>query len=288
MRLGVVFPQIEIGQDPGGVRAYAEAVEDLGYDHLLAFDHILGADPERHAPWTGAYTKDSLFHEPFVLFGFLAAITSRIELATSVLVLSQRQAALVAKQAAEVDVLTGGRLRLGVGIGWNEVEYEALNEDWHTRGARSEEQVQLMRALWTQEVVNFDGRFHKVTAAGINPLPVQRPIPVWFGGHADKVMRRIARIGDGLILSSNDPPTERRAALVQRLRDYVKEEGRDPSEVGLDARANFRDGIPQAVAEARKWQKMGATHLSFNTMSAALDTPDKHIDAIRQFKEAMG
>ena len=206
MRLGVVFPQTEIGTDPGPIRAFAQAAEELGYLHILAFDHVLGADIRDRPGWNGAYDYTHLFHEPFVLFGYLAAVTSRAELVTSVLILGQRQTALVAKQAAEVDVLTGGRLRLGIGIGWNEVEYEALNENFHNRGARSEEQVALMRALWTQEVVNFDGRWHKVTAAGINPLPVQRPISVWFGGRADAVLRRIARIGDGFIMSSNQPP----------------------------------------------------------------------------------
>ncbi len=287
MRLGVVFPQTEVGADPGAVRAFAQAAEDLGYQHILAFDHVLGADTGSRPDWQGAYTNKDLFHEPFVLFGHLSAVTSRIEFVTGVLVLSQRQTALVAKQAAEVDVLSGGRTRLGIGIGWNDVEYEALNENFHNRGARSEEQVSLMRALWTQEVVTFQGKWHTVTAAGINPLPVQRPIPVWFGGHADKVLRRIAHIGDGLILSSNDPPNERRAAAIQRMRGYAQEAGRDPAAIGLDARANMRDGLDEAMAQAAKWQELGATHLSFNTMNAGLKGVDRHIDAIRRFKEAM-
>jgi probable F420-dependent oxidoreductase len=287
MQLGVVFPQTEIQTDPGAIRAYAEAAEGLGYRHMLAFDHVLGADPAGHPGWSGRYSHRHMFHEPFVLFGFLAAVTKAIEFATSVLILGQRQTALVAKQAAEVDVLTGGRLRLGIGTGWNAVEYEALDMEFHDRGARSEEQIELMRALWTQEVVDFEGKWHKVTAAGINPLPVQRPIPVWIGGWAEPVIRRAARIADGLILASRDNP-EQRAGPIQRMREYAREAGRDPDTLGLDCRANLADGMDGALAQAAQWQELGATHLSFNSMDSGLARPDDHIDAIRQFKEAMG
>ena len=287
MQLGVVFPQTEIQTDPGAIRAYAEAAEGLGYRHTLAFDHVLGADPAGHPGWAGRYSHRHMFHEPFVLFGFLAAVTKTIEFATSVLILGQRQTALVAKQAAEVDVLTGGRLRLGIGTGWNAVEYEALDMEFHDRGARSEEQIELMRALWTQEVVDFDGKWHKVTAAGINPLPVQRPIPVWLGGWAEPVIRRAARIADGLILASRDNP-EQRAGPIQRMREYAREAGRDPDTLGLDCRANLADNMDGALAQAAQWQELGATHLSFNSMDSGLARPDDHIDAIRQFKEAMG
>ena len=176
MELGVVFPQTEIGSDPIAVRDYAQAAEQLGYTHLIVYDHVLGADTTRHENWQGGYTLESMFHEPFVLFGYLAGVTSTIELVTAVLILGQRQTALVAKQAAEVDVLSGGRLRLGIGVGWNHVEYEALGENFHDRGRRSEEQIELLRALWTEEAVDFHGRWHNVTHAGISPLPVQRPI----------------------------------------------------------------------------------------------------------------
>ena len=287
MQLGVVFPQTEIQTDPGAIRAYAEAAEGLGYRHMLAFDHVLGADPAGHPGWSGRYSHRHMFHEPFVLFGFLAAVTKTIEFATSVLILGQRQTALVAKQAAEIDVLTGGRLRLGIGTGWNAVEYEALDMEFHDRGARSEEQIELMRALWTQEVVDFEGKWHKVTAAGINPLPVQRPIPVWIGGWAEPVIRRAARIADGLILASRDNP-EQRAGPIQRMREYAREAGRDPDTLGLDCRANLADGMDGALAQAAQWQELGATHLSFNSMDSGLARPDDHIDAIRQFKEAMG
>ena len=197
MQLGAIFPQTEIGADPAAVRDFAQAAEGLGYEHLLVFDHVLGADASKRESWERPYSHVDTFHEPFVLFGYLAAITETIQMTTGILILPQRQTALVAKQAAAVDVLTGGRLRLGIGIGWNDVEYEALGENFGNRGRRSAEQIELLRLLWTQDVVNYEGRYHKVTHAGINPLPVQRPIPLWFGGGAPQVVRRLARLGDG-------------------------------------------------------------------------------------------
>ena len=188
MRIGVVFPQLEIGNDPALIRDYAQAAESLGYDHILVYDHVLGANRETHDWLRGPYRHPDAFHEPFVLFGYLAGLTEKIELVTGILILPQRQTALVAKQAAEVDVLSGGRLRLGIGIGWNSVEYEALGEDFSNRGRRSEEQIEVMRGLWTNDLVTLNGRWHTITDAGINPLPVQRPIPVWFGGYDDRVL----------------------------------------------------------------------------------------------------
>ena len=204
MKIGVVFPQTEIGADPAAVRDYAQAAEELGYAHLMVYDHVLGADTSRHADWQGSYTSESMFHEPFVLFGYLAGITAKLELVTAVLILGQRQTALVAKQAAEVDLLTGGRLRLGVGVGWNHVEYEALNQGFGDRGRRYAEQITLLREFWTKDVVGFEGKYHKIDHAGINPQPVQRPIPIWMGAGAranpvpnDRVLRRVARLADG-------------------------------------------------------------------------------------------
>jgi probable F420-dependent oxidoreductase len=197
MRIGAVFPQMEIGDDPGAIRSWAQAVEELGYQHVLAFEHVLGAGTDTRPGWQHAYTSETLFHEVFVLFGYLAAVTSRVELVTGVLVLPQRQTALVAKQAAEVDVLSGGRLRLGVGVGWNEVEYQALGASFGDRGARSEEQVEVLRRLWAEPTITYSGRWHQVDNAGINPLPVRRRIPVWFGGHAEAALRRVGRVGDG-------------------------------------------------------------------------------------------
>ena len=286
MRLGVIFPQTELPPDPGAIRAYAQAAEELGYDHLLAYDHVLGADPSARPGWTGVYNHTHPFHEPFVLFGYLAAITRRLELVTGVLILTQRQTALVAKQAAEVDVLSGGRLRLGVGLGWNEVEYEALGEDFHTRGRRCEEAIAVMRALWTEEVANFQGRWHRVTAAGINPMPVQRPIPIWIGGRAEEVLKRTARLADGFFPMV--PPDERGREVVERIRRYAQEAGRDPSTIGFEGRVGLGTRTAEeCAAQAADWRALGATHLTFNTMGAGFKTADEHIAAIRHFKSVM-
>jgi probable F420-dependent oxidoreductase len=217
MKIGAIFPQTEIGSDPIGVRDYAQAVEDMGFSHILIYDHVVGAAPQgRDFPM--AYTDQSLFHEPFVLFGYLAGFTKRVELMTGVIILPQRQTVLVAKQAAEVDVLSDGRLRLGVGIGWNPVEYEALNENFHNRGRRIEEQVEVMRQLWTEPVVEYHGKWHQIDRAGLNPLPIQQPIPVWFGGSAEPALQRLARIADGWIPIRK--PLEGWAAVVERVRGY--------------------------------------------------------------------
>jgi probable F420-dependent oxidoreductase len=228
-----------------------------------------------------------MFHEPFVLFGYLAAFTRRLELVTGVIILGQRQTALVAKQAAEVDVLTGGRLRLGIGIGWNHVEYEALGTNFHDRGRRSEEQLAVLRALWTQEVVDFKGHWHQITQAGLNPLPVQRPIPLWLGGRAEAVIKRVGRLADGWF--PQFPPDQAGEDTLNRMRRYAQEAGRDPAAIGIEGRINFGAGTPDTWAqEAEAWQKVGATHLSVNTMRAGLGSPEAHIKAIRQFKEAVG
>jgi probable F420-dependent oxidoreductase len=196
VKIGVVFPQTEIGRDPAVIRDYAQAVEAMGYTHILAFDSVVGANPDRPGGWTSQYDYRHAFHEPFVLFGFLAGVTRSIELVTGVVILPQRQTALVAKQAAEVDVLSGGRLRLGIGVGWNPVEFEALGEHIENRGKRVEEQLEVMRLLWTRELVTYQGQWHRVPDAGIRPLPVQQPIPVWMGGEAEAVLRRAARLAD--------------------------------------------------------------------------------------------
>ena len=285
MQLGVVFPQTEIGSDPGAVRDYAQAAEALGYEHLLVFDHVLGADASKREEWNRPYSHVDTFHEPFVLFGYLAAITEKLQMTTGILILPQRQAALVAKQAAAVDVLTGGRLRLGIGIGWNDVEYEALGENFRNRGRRCEEQIELMRALWTQDIVNFEGRYHKVTHAGINPLPVQQPIPVWFGGGADQVVDRIGRLGDGWFPQFQ--PDSAGQERIGQMRDIAAGAGRDPADIGIEGRLNYADGPDAWNRTAEAWAECGATHLSINTMRAGLPSPDAHIKAIEEFKQAV-
>lgn len=286
MQLGVIFPQTEIGADPKAVRDFVQAAEDMGYAHLIVFDHVLGADTRHHTNWQGPYTKDDMFHEPFVLYGYLAAITQRLELVTAVIILGQRQTALVAKQAAEVDVLSGGRLRLGVGIGWNAVEYEALNENFHDRGKRSEEQIQVLRALWTQDSVDFHGRWHHITHASINPLPVQRPIPLWLGGRAEAVVERVGRLADGWF--PQFPPDKQGRATLERMRGYARAAGRNPATIGVEGRISVANDPPGTWSKlAEDWSTLGATHLSVNTMRAGLTTPSAHIDAIRRFYQTI-
>ena len=286
MKIGVVFPQTEIGNDPLVIRDYAQAAEQLGYQHVLVFDHVLGARPDRfEGRFRPPYTHQTPFHEPFVLFGFLAAVTTSLELTTGIVILPQRQTALVAKQAAAVDVLSRGRMRLGVGIGWNFVEYEALGENFRNRGRRIEEQIALMRELWTKELVDFDGRYHQVRQAGINPLPVQRPIPVWMGGGAETVLHRAARIADGWFPQFRPGP--RAAETIEQLRGYVRDAGRRPEDFGIEGRISLmntpEDGW-QAALDG--WRDLGATHVSFNTMNAQLASPAAHIDTIRRFMDA--
>ena len=286
MRLGVVFPQTEIGTDPGAVREYAQAAESMGYHHLLAFDHVLGANAASRPGWKGHYQHTDAFYEPFVLFAYLAGVTKRLELATEVIILPQRQTALVAKQAATLDVLSAGRLRLGIGVGWNDVEYQALDENFHDRGARTEEQIEVMRALWKQELVTVNGRWHTITDAGINPLPVQRPIPIWLGGTDDRVLRRVAKYGDGWIPLF--APDDAGRVLVDRMRGYAVQEGRSPDSIGVESWVTIANLSPDEwVQRASGWKALGATHISVNTMGAELGSPDGHIDAVRRFKEAV-
>jgi probable F420-dependent oxidoreductase len=285
MNIGVVFPQVEIGSNPAAIRDYAQAVEAMGYTHILAFDHVLGANPDRPGGWKGPYTYRHAFHEPFVLFGFLAAVTRRVELVTGILILPQRQTALVAKQAAAVDVLSSGRLRLGVAVGWNAVEFEALGEDFKTRGRRIEEQVEVLRALWTRDLVTMQGRWHRIPDAGINPLPVQRPIPVWMGGESEPVLRRAARLADGWL--PHFRPGLKSQAIVDRLHGWIKDAGRDPSAFGIEGRLTIAQvPEPQWANELTAWRAMrGITHLCVHTAGLGLARPDDHIEVLRRFKE---
>jgi probable F420-dependent oxidoreductase len=274
VRIGVVFPQTEIGADVGAVRAYALRAEELGYRHVLAYDHVLGADPAVHTGWSGPYDVTTTFHEPFVLFGYLAGITS-LELVTGIIILPQRQTALVAKQAAEVDLLSGGRFRLGIGLGWNAVEYEALGQDFASRGRRVEEQVDLLRRLWTEPSVTYRGRFDTVTAAGLAPLPVQRPIPIWFGAQSERAYRRIGRLADGWFPQVQPGPKLDEAWAV--VEQAAVEAGRDPGQLGMEGRVSWRDSPDKLGEHAATWREAGATHLSLNTMGAGLRTVDEHL-----------
>lgn len=286
MQIGVVFPQTEIGADVGPVRAYAQAAEELGYAHLLAYDHVVGADPEVHAPWRGPYDVATTFHEPFVLFGYLAAVTT-MELVTGVIILPQRQTVLVAKQAAEVDLLTQGRFRLGVGIGWNPVEYQALDMSFGDRGRRSEEQIELMRRLWTERSITFEGRDHIVEGAGLAPLPRQRPIPVWIGGQSPRAYERMGRLADGWFPQVTPGPKldEARGIVDQSAIDA----GRDPAALGMEGRVSWGEGGADTVAHhAERWRASGASHIAVNTMGAGLATVDDHIAALAESAAALG
>lgn len=284
MRIGVIFPQTEIGNHPAVLKDYAQSAEELGYSHLLAYDHVVGANPASRPGWRAAYSHLDAFHEPLVLFGYLAALTKRLELVTGIVILPQRQTVLLAKQAAEVDILSGGRLRLGVGIGWNPVEYEALGENFKDRGRRSEEQIEVLRKLWSEELLTFDGRWHKITDAGIRPRPT-RPIPIWFGGSDDRALRRLARLGDGWfpLLA----PDERCRTMIDAVRNYAREAGRDPGVIGIEGRISYGQGSTESwLKELDAWKKLGATHVSLNTMKSGLASPAAHVEAIRQFHSA--
>jgi probable F420-dependent oxidoreductase len=286
VNIGVVFPQTELGGDVVAVRAYGQAVSGLGFTHILAFDHVLGADPTVHAPWTGPYDVATTFHEPFVMFGFLAAIT-QLELVTGVVILPQRQTALAAKQAAEVDLLTSGRFRFGVGIGWNPVEYEALGQRFDRRGRRLEEQVELLRALWTTPSLTFSGEFHRVTGAGLAPLPVQRPIPIWMGGNSSAAHRRIGRMADGWFPLIR-PGADLDAAL-DTVRAAAVNVGRDPAAIGMEGQVIWDpDDVERFVRQVGKWSDAGATHLCVNTMGLGLASVDEHVVALEAVSSALG
>ena len=285
MRIGVVFPQTEIGGAVDAVRAYGQGAEELGFSHVLAYDHVVGADPQAHAPWTGPYDMHTTFHEPMVLFGYLAAITS-LELVTGIIILPQRQTALVAKQATEVDLLTGGHFRLGVGLGWNAVEYEALGQDFSNRGRRIEEQVGLLRRLWTEQSVTFGGRYERVTAAGLAPLPVQRPIPVWFGAQSPRAYERVGRLADGWF--PQVPPGPKLDEAVAIVAAAAKAAGRDPSAIGVEGRVSWgAAGAAQVVEQVGRWRDAGATHVSINTMGAGLAAVGDHLTVLAEVASAL-
>jgi probable F420-dependent oxidoreductase len=278
MRFGAVFPQLEIGSDPADIARWATQVEQLGYESVLAYDHVLGAGTSTRPGWRG-YTSDDSFHEVFVLLGYFAAVTSAVELTTGVVILPQRQTVLVAKQAAQVDVLSGGRMRMGIGVGWNPVEYQGLGEDFGNRGARSEEQIELMRALWATPTITFHGRWHQVENAGLNPRPVRGNIPIWIGGAAEPALRRIGRLGDGWIPLRR--PDDKAAAMIDRIRGYAAEAGRNPADIGVEARLNIADQPrPDWLGYVGAWRQLGATHLCVNTMGMQFAHVDEHLAAL--------
>jgi probable F420-dependent oxidoreductase len=285
MRIGVVFPQTELGGDVGAVRAYGSGAEELGFLHLLAYDHVVGADPAVHRGWAGPYDISTTFHEPFVMFGYLAAVVS-MELVTGIIILPQRQTALVAKQAAEVDLLTQGRFRLGVGLGWNQVEYEALGQRFDQRGRRMSEQIGLLRRLWTETSVSHDGTYDTITGAGLAPQPIQQPIPVWIGAASDPAYRRVGRLADGWF------PQVRPGGDLERAVDVVATSaasvGRDPSAIGMEGRVTWNPDDPDRFArQVDRWRSVGATHLSIDTMRTGQAGVDDHLAALARAAELL-
>jgi len=290
MKIGAVFPHQEIGSDPLVLRDWAQTAEELGYSHILAYDHVIGAVHENREPklW-GPYTELDAFHEPFVLFGFFASCTRHIELATGILILPQRQTVLVAKQAAQIALLSNNRLRLGVGTGWNYVEYDSLNENFADRGKRQEEQIELMRKLWAEPVIDYAGRHHRIDRAGFQPLPSQS-IPIWFGGFAPVAFKRAAAIGDGFIFGSGQ---EQNLQAFDQVQQALEHANRDPASFGFDALLNYQSGPDAWREEIEAWQTRGAEYVSMRAMALrgqgdGLATPQAHIDALETYWHAVG
>ncbi|MYE10072.1 MAG: LLM class F420-dependent oxidoreductase [Gammaproteobacteria bacterium] len=286
MKLGIVFPHDEIGTDPIAIRDYAQGAEALGADHMMVYDHVLGADPDREGGWDGPYDKDVAFHEPFTLFSYMAAVTSEITFGTCVLVLPQRQTALVAKQAAQLAILSGNRFRMGIGVGWNTVEFEALDIPFARRGSRQAEQVELMRRLWTEDNVAFAGAFHTVDRASILPRP-SRPIPIWFGGAAPVVLRRCGRLGDGWVPSG--VPNEKSRQAIATIRAAREEAGLPWEGFGIQAQAQTRGGNPERwKTHHDNWRDLGCTHLAIVTHYVGNGTDvDAHLASAERYFEAV-
>jgi probable F420-dependent oxidoreductase len=284
LKIGIVFPQTEIGDEPEVVARFATTAEHLGYRHLLAYDHVLGANTAQRPDWTGPYTMNSTFHEPLVLFAFLAGQTTTLEFVSGVLILPQRQTALVAKQAAAVDVLSGGRLRLGVGTGWNPVEYEALGEDFHDRGLRSEEQIEVLRRLWADPSIDYEGKWHRIPDAGIKPLPLRRKIPVWLGGGAPAVIDRVGRLADGWLPFH----IARLPEDLKEIRRVAREHGRDPHDIGIECIIPPNATAAAARDRIKSLEDLGGSHVSVVMANLGLEDPEAHIDSLKGYWDAVG
>lgn len=283
MQVGVVYPQTELRGDPEAVRRFGRAAEEMGYDYLIAYDHVVGASHDRIPQLTGPYTEHDPFHDPFVLFAYLAGMTQRLQFATGVLILPQRQTVLVAKQAADLDLLSGGRLRLGVGTGWNYVEYDALGQDFASRGARMDEQVQYLRRLWTEPLFSFDGRFDQMEQGSILPRPT-RTIPIWMGGFSDPAFRRAARMGDGFMFAGS---IEQGMVGIERVRQFAAQYNRDLSDFGMELTAVRAKTPDQFASEVQAWEEVGGTHLTLSTLRKHFDSVEAHIDFMGAVQERL-
>lgn len=285
MQIGIVFPQHDFNGDYGAIKEFAIRAEEYGFAHILAYDHVLGANPDRPGGWQGPYTYKHAFYEPFVLFSYMAGATETIEFTTGILILPQRETAVVAKQAATLDVLSNGRFRLGIGVGWNAVEYQALNQNFKTRGRRVESQINVMRQLWAEPLVTIKDEWHDIPDAGINPLPTGQ-IPIWLGGHADVVIERVARMADGWIPTTRTP--EQAKPLLEKLDGYLAENGRSRDDVGLEAWIGYGDGNPDVWQQRLDgWRAANFTHISFNTLRHGMATPDEHFAAMEKMAQML-
>ncbi len=285
MHIGAVLPHNEIGTDPGAIKAYLQGVEEMGMTHLLIYDHVMGADPNRPGGYKGAYDKDTAFHEPFAFFGFAAAVTSTIELVTTVLILPQRQTVLVAKQAAEIALLSNNRLRLGVGTGWNKIEYQALNEEFTNRGRRQEEQIEVMRMLWANDAFSYEGSYHSIDRASINPRPTQ-PVPIWFGGSAPVLLDRCARLGDGWMPLGG--ANDKSKALLDEIKAKRESYGRSMDGFGVQSQAQWAGGSPERwKSHFDKWEEIGATHMAIATHNGGPTDVEGHLARIAQYVAAV-
>jgi probable F420-dependent oxidoreductase len=285
MNFGVVFPQTEIGTDIYLIKEYIQEAEYLKYNHILAYDHILGANLDTRPEWTGPYNNKHMFFEPFILFSYMASITKNIEFATGIIILPQRQTALVAKQAATLDVLSEGRLRLGIGTGWNNIEYEALNENFSNRGVRSVEQIKLMKELWQNESLTFSGKWHKINNAGINPLPINKSIPIWFGGYHENVFKRVGELGDGWI--GFFKTIKEGLQIINAIKSSAEINKRNSKDIGIEVPLSIQNNFNASDISKKITQlnKIGVTHISINTMNMGLKSNADHIKVIKDFKK---
>ena len=285
MEIGAVFPHNEIGADPQAIKDYAQGVEELGVTHLLIYDHVLGADRDRPGGFEGPYDKDIAFHEPFTTFAFIAAVTQKLDMITTVMILPQRQTVLVAKQAAELAILSNNRFKLGIGVGWNAVEYVGLNENFHDRGKRQAEQVELMRLLWESEVLEYKGNYHEIDKASINPRP-SLPVPIWFGGGAPKLIQRCAELGDGWIPLMG--PNDKAKAMLDEIREKRAAKGLSWEDFGVQAQAQYAGGNPELWAKhATKWRDLGASHLAIATHNAGQTDVQGHLKRIQEYLDSV-
>lgn len=281
MKIGVIFPQTEIGNNPEDIKLYGKTVESIGFSHILAYEHVVGANLKNRPDWSGVYNINNPFHEPFVLFSFLSSITNRIKFLTGVIILPQRQAVLVAKQAASLDVLSNGRLELGIGIGWNNLEYEALGMNFKNRGKRCEEQIEVLKKLWSSKSVDYKGKYHSIPDVGINPMP-KRPIPIWIGGGAEVVLRRTARLADGWLAQIQ--PDQTGMEKIKRFREYISEYGRDQNKIGINGTLIIKNrNKSQLQDQIQKWTELGATQISINTMGLGLESVSEHLSILEKF-----